>query len=122
MGVFFSPPEEMQTRLRGLPAAVAFRENPSFGLQIPSVLDPDLAPPGKHAASVFAMYFPVVGTQKEQNQLTDQMTERVIARVAQFAPNFPDVIERTLVYPSYTFELMFGAPAATSATACCSRR
>ena len=33
----------------------------------------------------------------------------VVAKVAGMAPNFPDIIERTLVYPSYTFELMFGA-------------
>ena len=86
-------------------------EHPSFGLQIPSVLDSELAPPGKHAASVFAMYLPVVGTQKEQNAAADEMTERVIARVAEFAPNFPGIIERKLVYPSYTYELMFGATA-----------
>jgi phytoene dehydrogenase-like protein len=73
------------------------------------VLDPDLAPPGKHAASAFAMYLPVVGTQKQQTEAADEMTERVIARVAQIAPNFPDIIERKLVYPSHTFELMFGA-------------
>ena len=84
-------------------------ENPSFGLQIPSVLDPELAPGGKQAASAFAMYLPVVGTQKEQNAAADEMTERLIARVAQFAPNFPNIIERKLVYPSYTYELMFGA-------------
>ncbi len=105
---FFSPPEVMQSDYEGcLRGAVPAR--PSFGLQIPSVLDPELAPPGKHAASAFAMYLPVTGTQKEQNHAADEMTERVIARVAEVAPNFPDIIERKLVYPSYTFDLMFGA-------------
>jgi phytoene dehydrogenase-like protein len=105
---FFSPPEEMQRDYEGcLRGEVPL--NPSFGMQIPSVLDNELAPPGKHAASVFAMYLPVTGTHKEQSAAADLMTERVIARIAQFAPNFPDIIERTLVYPSYTFELMFGA-------------
>jgi phytoene dehydrogenase-like protein len=105
---FFSPPEEMQRDYEGCLRG-EIPQNPSFGLQIPSVLDAELAPPGKHAASAFAMYLPVVGTQKEQNAAADEMTERVIARVAQFAPNFPDIIERKLVYPSYTYELMFGA-------------
>jgi phytoene dehydrogenase-like protein len=105
---FFSPPEEMQRDYEGCLRG-EIPEHPSFGLQIPSVLDSELAPPGKHAASVFAMYLPVVGTQKEQNAAADEMTERVIARVAEFAPNFPGIIERKLVYPSYTYELMFGA-------------
>jgi phytoene dehydrogenase-like protein len=105
---FFSPPEEMQRDYEGCLRG-EIPEHPSFGLQIPSVLDSALAPRGKHAASAFAMYLPVVGTQKEQSTAADAMTERVIARVAKFAPNFPDLIERTLVYPSYTYELMFGA-------------
>jgi phytoene dehydrogenase-like protein len=61
---FFSPPEEMQRDYEGCLRG-EIPVNPSFGLQIPSVLDTDLAPPGKHAASAFAMYLPVVGTQKE---------------------------------------------------------
>lgn len=105
---FFSPPEEMQRDYEGCLRG-EIPHDPSFGVQIPSVLDPELAPPGKHAASAFAMYLPIVGTQKEQNEAADEMTQRVIARVARFAPNFPDLIERKLVYPSYTFELMFGA-------------
>jgi len=108
LGVF-SPPEQMQRDYEGcLRGEVP--EMPSFGLQIPSVLDPDLAPPGKHAASAYAFYFPVTGTREEQNRLADVMADRVIARVAQMAPNFPDIIDRRVVYPSYTFELMFGAP------------
>jgi phytoene dehydrogenase-like protein len=105
---FFSPPEEMQRDYEGCRRG-EIPQNPSFGLQIPSVLDPALAPPGKHAASAFAMYLPIVGSQKEQSAAADEMTKRVIARVATFAPNFPDIIERTLIYPSYTYELMFGA-------------
>jgi phytoene dehydrogenase-like protein len=37
------------------------------------------------------------------------MADRIVARIAQMAPNFPDIIERRLVYPAYTYELMFGA-------------
>ncbi len=104
----FSTPEQMQSDFEGcmrgeVPAS------PSFGLQIPSVLDADLAPEGKHAASAYAFYFPIVGTREEQNRLGDLMADRVVERVAQMAPNFPDIIERRVVYPSYTFELMFGA-------------
>jgi phytoene dehydrogenase-like protein len=107
MGVFSSP-ERMQRDFEGCVRGEV-PESPSFGFQIPSVLDPSLAPEGKHAASAYAFYFPIVGTREEQNRLGDVMADRVVARIAQMAPNFPDIIDRRVVYPSYTFELMFGA-------------
>lgn len=85
-------------------------ERPSMGLQIPSVLDPALAPEGKHAASAYAFYFPVVGSHEDQKRLKDVMAERVVAKVESMAPGFHDLIDRQLVYPSYTYDLMFGAP------------
>ena len=36
------------------------------------------------------------------------MAERIVAKIAAAAPNFPDLIERQLNYPAYTYELMFG--------------
>jgi phytoene dehydrogenase-like protein len=107
MGVFSSP-ERMQRDFEGCVRGEV-PESPSFGFQIPSVLDPSLAPEGQHAASAYAFYFPIVGTREEQNRLGDVMADRVVARIAQMAPNFPDIIDRRVVYPSYTFELMFGA-------------
>jgi phytoene dehydrogenase-like protein len=83
---------------------------PSMGMQIPSLFDPALAPEGKHAGSAFAMYFPIVGTHEEQSKLKDVMADRVVAKIATMAPNFPDIIDRQLTYASYAYELMFGAP------------
>lgn len=81
---------------------------PSFNLQIPTLDDPDLAPPGKHAASSFAFYFPIGATHSEQTRLRDEMAERIVDKIATVAPNFPDLIERQFNYPAYTYELMFG--------------
>ena len=55
---FFGTAEQMQLDfercMRGqVPSA------PSFNLQIPSLDDPSLAPPGHHAASSFAFYLPI---------------------------------------------------------------
>ena len=107
MGMFGSP-EDMQRDYEGccrgeVPAW------PSMGMQIPSLYDPALAPEGKHAASAFAFYFPITGTHEEQSKLKDVMAERVVAKVAGMAPNFPDIIDRQLTYASYAYELMFGA-------------
>src|SRR5437879_5918366 len=77
--------------------------SPPVGFQIPTVLDPSLAPEGKHAASAYAFYFPITGTREEQHRLAEVMADRVVARIAHMAPNFPDIIERRVVYPSYAY-------------------
>jgi len=103
---FFETAEQMQRDFEGcvrgeVPAS------PSFNLQIPSLEDPSLAPEGKHAASSFAFYLPI-GDRETQGALRDQMADRIVTKIASVAPNFPDLIERKLNYPAYTYELMFG--------------
>ncbi|HEY1826767.1 MAG TPA: NAD(P)/FAD-dependent oxidoreductase [Acidimicrobiales bacterium] len=104
---FFGTAEQMQSDyegcMRGLVPA-----SPSFNLAIPSLQEPSLAPEGKHAASTFAFYFPIGATRADQNTLRDEMAARIVERITQVAPNFPDLIERQLNYPAYTYELMFG--------------
>jgi len=104
---FFGTAEQMQRDFDGcrrgeVPAS------PSCNLQIPSIDDPSLAPPGKHAASTFAFYLPLGGDRHEQNRLRDEMAERIVAKIARAAPNFPDLIDRQLNYPASAYELMFG--------------
>jgi phytoene dehydrogenase-like protein len=81
---------------------------PSFNIQIPTLRDPSLAPPGKHAASGFAFYFPIGADRAEQSRLRDEMAANIVTKIAHFAPNFPDLVERQFNYPAYTYELMFG--------------
>lgn len=83
-------------------------QSPSFNIQIPSLREPSLAPPGKHAASSFAFYFPISGTRTERARLRDEMAERIVAKISRFAPNFPDLIERQFNFPAHTYELRFG--------------
>jgi phytoene dehydrogenase-like protein len=83
-------------------------DSPSFNLSIPSLRDPDLAPPGKHVASSFAFYAPIGATHEEQARLRDQMADRMVAKLTALAPNFPDLVERQFNYPAYTYERMFG--------------
>jgi phytoene dehydrogenase-like protein len=103
---FFGTAEQMQQDFEG-----CFRgevpASPSFNLQIPSLDDPTLAPEGMHAASSFAFYLPLAD-RETQGRLRDEMAERIVAKIALAAPNFPDLIERQLNYPAYTYELMFG--------------
>ncbi len=104
---FFGSAEQMQLDFEGCVRG-RVPDAPSFNLQIPTLSDPSLAPPSKHAASSFAFYFPIGSNHETQTRLRDEMVERIVARIAKFAPNFPDLIERQLNYPAYTYELMFG--------------
>jgi phytoene dehydrogenase-like protein len=104
---FFGTAEQMQLDYEGCLRGFV-PGSPSCNLQIPTVDDPSLAPPGKHAASSFAFYLPIGADHEEQTRLRDEMAERIVTKIAKVAPNFPDLIERQLNYPAYTYELMFG--------------
>ena len=67
-----------------------------------------LAPDGMHAASSFAFYLPIVPTARRRAGCGTRWRERIVAKIASVAPNFPDLIDRQLNYPAYTYELMFG--------------
>jgi phytoene dehydrogenase-like protein len=105
----FGSPEEMQLDYENCRRGLV-PPNPSMGMQIPSVHDASLAPEGKHAASAFAMYFPVEVEQRQQAKLKDEMAERVIAKITKLAPNFPDILIRHTTFASHHMDTMFAAP------------
>ena len=104
---FFGSAEQMQQDFENC-VARRVPASPSFNIQIPSIREPSLAPAGRHAASSFAFYFPIGRTHDDQVRLRDEMAERMVAKIAAVAPNFPELIERQLNYPAHTYELMFG--------------
>ncbi len=104
---FFGTAEDMQRDFEGCVRGLV-PGSPSFNLSVPSLRDPDLAPPGHHVASSFAFYAPIGSSHESQARLRDEMADRVVAKITSKAPNFPDLIERQFNYPAYTYELMFG--------------
>jgi phytoene dehydrogenase-like protein len=104
---YFGTPEAMQASFEECRAG-RVPARPPMSLGIPSLLDPALAPEGRHAASAFAFCAPIGDDHADRVRLRDEMAERVIERVAEYAPNFPDCIERQVSYPAYSYELMFG--------------
>jgi phytoene dehydrogenase-like protein len=114
----FSTPEELQQQWedcrRGIVPA-----DPSIALQIPSVNDPDLAPPGKHAASAFSLWFPPADArsgdggaegQSSYGDMKVEMGQRVIDKITKLAPNFEDIIVRHTTFTPKHMGTMFGAP------------
>ena len=56
-------------------------------MQIPSVHDPSMAPPGMHAASAYAR-FPVETPRDQHGHLKNEMADRVVDKISRYAPNF----------------------------------
>jgi phytoene dehydrogenase-like protein len=104
---FFGTPEQMQLDFEGSVRGEVPR-SPSFNLSLPTLRDPELAPPGKHVASSFAFPSPIGTSHAEQSRIRDEMAERIVAKITRVAPGFPDLIERQFNYPAYTYERMFG--------------
>jgi len=82
--------------------------DPIVGMQIPSVKDSSLAPAGKHAGTIFAMYFPCEAPREEHGRLKDIMAERIIDKMTRYAPNFRDAIHNQATFAPYHYESMFG--------------
>ena len=110
----FCTPEEVQQQWedcrRGIVPA-----DPTLVLQLPSVHDPELAPEGKHAASAFAMWFPIEGRPKDEGgagygQAKVEMGQRVIDKITRLAPNFERSITRHTTFTPKHMGVMFGAP------------
>ncbi|OCB36221.1 dehydrogenase, partial [Mycobacterium malmoense] len=106
----FGAPEEQQLHWENCRRGIV-PDNPSMGMQIPSVHDPGMAPPGKHAASAYAYAFPVEVDRHDHGQLKNEMAQRVIDKITRLAPNFRDIVIRHITFAPYHMNTMFGAPA-----------
>ena len=82
---------------------------PIVELTLPSVVDPTLAPEGRHVASVFAQYAPARGIDDPRwPELRDQMRDRVLAVIDENAPGFSSSIEELEVLAAPDLERIFG--------------
>jgi phytoene dehydrogenase-like protein len=110
----FSTPEELQAQWEASRHGVV-PADPAIALQIPSVQDPDLAPPGKHAASAFSLWFPIGEHEAGQGassygEMKAEMGQRVIDKITRIAPNFESLISRHTTFTPKHMGTMFGAP------------
>ncbi|WP_104157518.1 phytoene desaturase family protein, partial [Mycobacterium avium] len=104
----FCTPEEVQQQWEQARRGVV-PADPTVVLQIPSQNDPGLAPEGKHAASAFALWFPIEG-EVDYGQAKIEMGQRVIDKITRLAPNFEDSIIRHTTFTPRHMGVMFGAP------------
>ena len=84
-------------------------EHPPVGMQIPTVMDPTLAPPGVHIATTYGFFFPCEAPREERGRLRDEMAERILDRLSAFLPDLRDCIVERAVFSSDHFAAMQGA-------------
>ncbi len=83
-------------------------QRPIIELTIPSTVDPDLAPPGRHVASMFVQYAPYALREGNWDAIKDDFADRCIAEVTRLAPNFADSIIHRQVLSPVDLERVFG--------------
>ena len=84
-------------------------EHPPVGMQIPTVMDPSLAPEGFHIATTYGFFFPCEAPREERGRLRDEMAERILDRLSEFLPDLRDCIVERAVFSSDHFAAMQGA-------------
>ena len=78
-------------------------------MQIPTVMDPTLAPPGFHVATTYGFFFPCDAPREERGKLRDEMAERILDRLSEFLPDLRECIVERAVFSSDHFAAMQGA-------------
>ncbi len=83
-------------------------EDPLSYCYIPSLIDPSVAPDGKHAATLFSHYFPYDLPKDKRKDFTSIMADRVIDQIAKVAPNFKGAINDRVVFTQDYFGKTLG--------------
>jgi phytoene dehydrogenase-like protein len=78
-------------------------DNPLVSIMTFSAQDKSLSPPGKHVISLWAQYFPYqLSNNMRWDQVEQTAADRILATVAQYAPNIRDcIIDQLIESPLY---------------------
>jgi phytoene dehydrogenase-like protein len=78
-----------------------FSKNPYMDIVIPSMIDPGMAPPGKHVMSCFVQYAPYNQTGGWTDANREAFGDAVVNTLARYAPNLKRaIIGRQVLVPS----------------------
>jgi phytoene dehydrogenase-like protein len=78
-----------------------FSRRPYMDVVIPSMIDPDMAPPGRHVMSIFVQYAPSTLNGGWTDARREAFGNTVIETLSQFAPNLPNaIIGRQVLTPA----------------------
>ena len=85
-----------------------FSRRPYMDIIIPSMIDPGMAPPGKHVMSIFVQYAPFDLDGGWNDARREEFGDTVIDTLAHFAPNIKDIILHRQVVTPWDMEQEFG--------------
>jgi phytoene dehydrogenase-like protein len=75
-------------------------ESPLLECTMASVVDPTVAPPGKHLISMFIQYAPYKLKEGNWDEIKDRFADRCFDILNEYAPNFKQsVIDRQIITP-----------------------
>jgi phytoene dehydrogenase-like protein len=75
--------------------------HPYMDIVIPSMIDPSMAPPGKHVMSIFVQYAPYHLNGGWNDARREELGNRVIDTLAEYAPNLKSLIlHRQVITPA----------------------
>jgi phytoene dehydrogenase-like protein len=82
--------------------------DPWLDVTIPSVLDPDLTPPGAHVMSIYAHYAPYRLRNSDWQASKDVLLRRVLATLERFAPGVAALVVAAEVITPMDLESQYG--------------
>ncbi|MFN0150160.1 MAG: phytoene desaturase family protein [bacterium] len=85
-----------------------FSRNPYMDIVIPSMIDPGMAPPGKHVMSIFVQYAPYHVNGGWTDAKREAFGDAVVDTLARFAPNIKSLILHRQVLTPLDIERMTG--------------
>jgi phytoene dehydrogenase-like protein len=85
-----------------------FSRRPYMDIILPSMLDPSMAPPGKHVMSVFVQYAPYHLKNGTWPEKREALGDTVIDTIAEYAPNLKNIILHRQVVTPWDLEQEFG--------------
>jgi phytoene dehydrogenase-like protein len=86
----------------------AFSRHPYMDCILPSMIDPGMAPPGKHVMSIFVQYAPYELEGGWNDAKREAFGDAVVATLARYAPNLPSLILHRQVLTPADIETMTG--------------
>lgn len=89
----------------------AFSTHPFMDVIIPSMIDPEMAPPGQHVMSIFVQYAPSDLRGGWDETKREAFGDAVVDTLAQYAPNLPGSILHRQVLSPWDIERTMGLTA-----------
>jgi phytoene dehydrogenase-like protein len=85
-----------------------FSQRPYIDMIIPSMIDPDMAPPGKHVMSCFVQYAPYQLREGTWEEKREAFGDAVVDTLSEYIPNLKDIILYRQVMTPWDIEQVAG--------------